>query len=88
VPAGVPTVLQGLLTHVEANDLNFSTMRRTIIAGLPAGDVAHLPGQRYELQALHALGRCPTAGGAGEIPACAPGARRSGLHPIRGCPGS
>src|SRR6478752_1265295 len=31
--AGVPTVWQGLLTHVEANDLKFSTMRRTIIGG-------------------------------------------------------
>ena len=44
--AGVPTVWQGLLTHVEANDLRFSTMtphhhRRL---GVPAGDDAHLPG--------------------------------------------
>ena len=31
--AGVPTVWQGLLTHVEANDLKFSTMRRTVIGG-------------------------------------------------------
>ena len=31
--AGVPTVWQGLLGHVDANDLKFSTMRRTIIGG-------------------------------------------------------
>ena len=44
--AGVPTVWQGLLAHVEANDLAFSTMRRTDHRrlGLPAGDDARLPG--------------------------------------------
>jgi acyl-CoA synthetase (AMP-forming)/AMP-acid ligase II len=31
--AGVPTVWQGLLSHVAANDLRFSTMRRTVIGG-------------------------------------------------------
>ncbi len=31
--AGVPTVWQGLLAHVEANNLRFSTMRRTVIGG-------------------------------------------------------
>jgi fatty-acyl-CoA synthase len=31
--AGVPTVWQGLLTHVEATGQTFSTMRRTIIGG-------------------------------------------------------
>ena len=31
--AGVPTVWQGLLGHVEANGLKFSTMRRTVIGG-------------------------------------------------------
>ena len=31
--AGVPTVWQGLLTHVQAKGLEFSTMRRTIIGG-------------------------------------------------------
>lgn len=33
VSAGVPTVWQGLLAHVEANGLTFSTMRRTVIGG-------------------------------------------------------
>ena len=31
--AGVPTIWQGLLSHVETNGLSFSTMRRTIIGG-------------------------------------------------------
>ncbi len=31
--AGVPTVWQGLLAHVEANGLKFSTMKRTVIGG-------------------------------------------------------
>lgn len=33
VSAGVPTVWQGLLGHVEANGLTFSTMKRTVIGG-------------------------------------------------------
>ena len=33
VSAGVPTVWQGLLAHVEANGLKFSTMKRTVIGG-------------------------------------------------------
>ncbi len=31
--AGVPTVWQGLLAHMDANALSFSTMRRTVIGG-------------------------------------------------------
>lgn len=31
--AGVPTVWQGLLNHVQSNGLKFSTMRRTVIGG-------------------------------------------------------
>ncbi len=33
VSAGVPTVWQGLLAHVDANKLKFSTMRRSAIGG-------------------------------------------------------
>lgn len=33
VSAGVPTVWQGLLAHVEANGLKFSSMKRTAIGG-------------------------------------------------------
>ena len=55
--AGVPTVWQGLLTHVEANRLEFSTMRRTIIGGAacpPA--MMHAFQDRYNVEVLHAWG--------------------------------
>jgi acyl-CoA synthetase (AMP-forming)/AMP-acid ligase II len=55
--AGVPTVWQGLLAHVEANHLSFSTMRRTVIGGSacpPAMMDAFQ--QRYGVQVLHAWG--------------------------------
>jgi fatty-acyl-CoA synthase len=57
VSAGVPTVWQGLLAHVEANNLTFSTMRRTIIGGSacpPA--MMHAFQQRYHVDVLHAWG--------------------------------
>jgi fatty-acyl-CoA synthase len=57
VSAGVPTVWQGLLAHVEANDLKFSTMRRTIIGGsaCPPAMMRAFQ-QRYDVQVLHAWG--------------------------------
>jgi fatty-acyl-CoA synthase len=57
VSAGVPTVWQGLLAFVEANDLRFSTMRRTIIGG-SACPPAMLKAfqERHGVQVLHAWG--------------------------------
>jgi acyl-CoA synthetase (AMP-forming)/AMP-acid ligase II len=57
VSAGVPTVWQGLLTHVEANDLKFSTMRRTVIGGsaCPPAMMRAFQ-QRYDVLVLHAWG--------------------------------
>jgi fatty-acyl-CoA synthase len=55
--AGVPTVWQGLLAHVEANGLKFTTMRRTVIGGSacpPAMTRAFQ--ERYDVQVLHAWG--------------------------------
>jgi len=55
--AGVPTVWQGLLGHVEANGLKFSTMRRTVIGGSacpPAMMKAFEQG--YDVHVLHAWG--------------------------------
>jgi acyl-CoA synthetase (AMP-forming)/AMP-acid ligase II len=55
--AGVPTVWQGLLAHVEANALTFTTMRRTVIGGSacpPAMTRAFQ--ERYDVQVLHAWG--------------------------------
>jgi fatty-acyl-CoA synthase len=55
--AGVPTVWQGLLTHVEANDLKFSTMRRTIIGGSACPPAMMRAFQdRYDVQVVHAWG--------------------------------
>jgi 3-(methylthio)propionyl---CoA ligase len=55
--AGVPTVWQGLLTYVEANNLKFSTMKRTIIGGSACPPAMMRAFQeRYGVQVLHAWG--------------------------------
>jgi fatty-acyl-CoA synthase len=57
VSAGVPTVWQGLLTHVEAHNLSFSTMRRTVIGGSACPPAMMRAFQeRYDVQVLHAWG--------------------------------
>jgi 3-(methylthio)propionyl---CoA ligase len=55
--AGVPTVWQGLLTHVQAKGLEFSTMRRTIIGGsaCPPAMMETFEA-RYGVQVIHAWG--------------------------------
>ncbi len=55
--AGVPTVWQGLLTYMEANNLQFSTMNRTVIGGSacpPA--MIKLFQEKYGVHVLHAWG--------------------------------
>ncbi|MDQ6640514.1 MAG: 3-(methylthio)propionyl-CoA ligase [Pseudomonadota bacterium] len=55
--AGVPTVWQGLLGYVDANELKFSTMRRTIIGGSACPPAMMKTFQeRYDVQVLHAWG--------------------------------
>jgi acyl-CoA synthetase (AMP-forming)/AMP-acid ligase II len=57
VSAGVPTVWQGLLAHVEAHRLSFGTMRRTIIGGSACPPAMMRAFQeRYDVQVLHAWG--------------------------------
>jgi 3-(methylthio)propionyl---CoA ligase len=57
VSAGVPTVWQGLLGYVEANDLRFSTMRRTVIGGSACPPAMMTAFQdRYDVRVLHAWG--------------------------------
>ena len=57
VSAGVPTVWQGLLAHVEANDLKFTTMRRTIIGGSTCPPAMMRSFQeKHAVQVLHAWG--------------------------------
>ena len=55
--AGVPTVWQGLLAHVETHGLKFSSMRRTLIGGSacpPA--MIHTFQTRYGISVLHGWG--------------------------------
>jgi len=55
--AGVPTVWQGLLAHVESQKLRFSSMNRTVIGGSacpPA--MIHAFQDGYGVQVLHAWG--------------------------------
>ncbi len=55
--AGVPTVWQGLLTHVEGNGLGFRTMRRTVIGGSACPPAMMRAFQdRFHVQVLHAWG--------------------------------
>jgi acyl-CoA synthetase (AMP-forming)/AMP-acid ligase II len=55
--AGVPTVWQGLLNHVQANKLSFSTMRRTVIGGsaCPPAMVRTFE-EDYNVHVIHAWG--------------------------------
>jgi len=55
--AGVPTVWQGLLAHVEAIEGAFSSMQRTIIGGAPCPTAMAMAFQmRYGVEVLHAWG--------------------------------
>jgi 3-(methylthio)propionyl---CoA ligase len=57
VSAGVPTVWQGLLAHVEATGQRFSSMRRTVIGGsaCPPAMITAFQ-QQHQVQVLHAWG--------------------------------
>ena len=60
--AGVPTVWQGLLNHVEQNGLAFSSMRRTVIGGSacpPA--MMEMFENKYHVSVLHAWGMTETS---------------------------
>ena len=55
--AGVPTVWQGLLAHVDANHLQFSTMRRTVIGGSACPQAMMRKfGDELNVHVLHAWG--------------------------------
>jgi fatty-acyl-CoA synthase len=57
VSAGVPTVWQGLLAHVESKGLRFSTMNRTVIGGsaCPPAMLRTFE-EKYGVDVLHAWG--------------------------------
>jgi fatty-acyl-CoA synthase len=53
----VPTVWQGLLAHTEANQLRFTTMKRTVIGGSACPpSMLRLFQEKYGVQVLHAWG--------------------------------
>ena len=55
--AGVPTVWQGLLAHVESVEGSFSSMRRTIIGGAPCPTAMATAFQKdHEVDVMHAWG--------------------------------
>jgi fatty-acyl-CoA synthase len=57
ISAGVPTVWQGLLAHVEANGLKFSTMRKSAIGGSACPPAMMRAFQdKYDVQVIHAWG--------------------------------
>ncbi len=57
VSAGVPTVWQGLLVHVQSQGLKFSTMRRTIIGGSACPPtMMNAFEDQYGVQVIHAWG--------------------------------
>jgi 3-(methylthio)propionyl---CoA ligase len=57
VSAGVPTVWQGLLGYMEANQAKFSTMRRTVIGGSACPPAMMRAFQdKYDVQVIHAWG--------------------------------
>ncbi|MCX7252013.1 MAG: 3-(methylthio)propionyl-CoA ligase [Burkholderiales bacterium] len=57
VSAGVPTVWQGLLNHVQSNGLRFSTMKRTIIGGSACQpSMMETFEDTYGVQVIHAWG--------------------------------
>ncbi len=57
ISAGVPTVWQGLLAHVDANGLSFSTMRKSAIGGsaCPPAMIKKFLDQ-YNVRVIHAWG--------------------------------
>jgi len=55
--AGVPTVWQGLLAHVEANGLKFSTMKRTVVGGSTCPPAMMQAFEdKYGIQVIHVWG--------------------------------
>jgi len=60
--AGVPTVWQMLLAHMQANELHFSTLKRTVIGGsaCPPAMIAAFA-EKYGVEVLHAWGMTETS---------------------------
>ena len=65
VSAGVPTIWQLLLSHVEQNQLKFSTMRRTLVGGsaMPQALIAKFM-DTYQVEVRHGWGMTETTAAA------------------------
>jgi len=61
VSAGVPTVWQGLLAHLEANRLELSTLRRVIVGGAACPPLLLQALQERGVQVLHEWGMTETS---------------------------
>ncbi|NRF71645.1 fatty-acid--CoA ligase [Aquincola sp. S2] len=59
--AGVPTIWQMLLTHVDANKLSFSTLRRTVIGGAACPPAMLEAFARHHVEVRHAWGMTETS---------------------------
>jgi fatty-acyl-CoA synthase len=61
VSAGVPTIWQGLIAHVEQHGLRFSTMRRTATGGsaMPLALIAKFA-EQYDVEVRHGWGMTET----------------------------
>ena len=61
VSAGVPTIWQALIAHVEQNKLRFSTMRRTAVGGsaMPQSLIAKFADE-YQVEVRHGWGMTET----------------------------
>ena len=63
VSAGVPTIWQSLLAHVEQNGLRFTTMRKTAVGGsaMPQALIAKFM-DTYQVEVRHGWGMTETTG--------------------------
>ena len=62
ISAGVPTIWMGLIQHMEANNLKFSTMKRTAVGGsaMPQALIAKFS-DNYGVEVRHGWGMTETA---------------------------
>ena len=90
VSAGVPTVWQGLLGHVQSHGLRFSTMNRTVIGGSACPPAMMKTFQDdFGVQVLHAWGMTElsplgTVSVAKSDPGALPGGQREALQSKQG----
>ncbi|HKE46252.1 MAG TPA: 3-(methylthio)propionyl-CoA ligase [Steroidobacteraceae bacterium] len=84
--AGVPTVWQGLLAHVEGHGLRFSTMRRTVVGGAacPPAMLEKFE-SHFGVQVMHGWGMTELSplGTVGALKACHQGLTSEARHAVQ-----